>query len=615
MIQVTNLRKAYGQQLLFDDVALLVEPGERIGLVGANGHGKTTLFRMITGEEPVDSGEIVVPRGYTIGYLSQELRFEAPSVFEEACLGLEENEDGYLETYKAQATLLGLGLQRDEFEKAPSELSGGFQVRLNLAKVLLSEPNLLLLDEPNNYLDIVSLRWLRRFLRGWRNELMIITHDREFMDSVTSHTVAIHRRRVRKMRGSTAKILSQIALEEELHEKTRINEERKQRQEMRFIERFRAKATKASVVQSRIKQMGKRQNLEKLEEIPTLGFSFKHAPFNGKWLLECRDLAFAYEEGELLIDGLDLTVHPGDRVGVIGRNGRGKSTLLRLLAGELSPIRGQVRAHVNHQLAHFGQSHVELLDPEKTVEEEVLSAQPQASRTDARGICGLMMFEGDDALKRVRVLSGGERSRVLLGKILASPSNLLLLDEPTNHLDISSSEALQEAIVGFPGGVVLVTHSERTLHELANRLVVFDGGRVSVHEWGYQDFLDRTGWQEERGEGGPAPPRKRRPRRKERRRERAEIVAARSRALKPLRRKIDAAEAEIMKLEEKMELLNSELLEASRKGEAHAIASLSRDLHRRKTRIEELFQNLEALTTDHDRTARDFEARLAELEE
>ncbi len=617
MLEIRNLTKSYGGQGLFNDGSALVEKGERVGLIGLNGHGKSTLFKIILGEEEPDAGEVLLPRHCRVGHLSQHLHFTCPTVLEEVCEGLDEHEDGYLEIHRAEATLHGLGFSREEFSKSPKELSGGYQVRLNLAKCLLGEPDLLLLDEPNNYLDIVSIRWLRGFLRGWRNTLLLITHDREFMDSVTTHTLAIHRCQLRKFSGGTEKAFQQFDLEEELHEKTRVNEARKLKQDMLFVERFRAKARRASQAQSRLKQIQKRTQLDKLDEISTLDFAFTAAPFQGKWMVEAEDLTFAYPGGENLLEDFVLTVRTGDRVGIIGPNGRGKSTLLRVLAGDLAPISGQVKLHVNHKLAYFGQSNIDRLRPGKTVEEEIQSVRVDITRSEARGLCGLMMFSGILAEKKVDVLSGGERSRVQLGQVLATPANLLLLDEPTNHLDLPATEALTDAIESFPGTVILVTHSEQMLHRLCNRLVVFDGGRVRIHESTYQDFLDRIGWEEESNEASSEETQtstQRRPNRKELRRERAAVIAERSKTLRPLAEVMERNETRLIELESEIQRLSDALIEASNAQEADRIGQLASDLRQCRKEEERLYSSLEQATTKHDQRSKEFDERLKDLE-
>ncbi len=286
MISIDNLSKSYGRQGLFDNISFKVNRRERVGVVGRNGHGKTTLFRLISRLEDPDSGTITIPKHYRIGYVEQEVHFSERSVLEEAATGLPAV--GKDETWKVEKVLSGLGFGQSEFHLAPDELSGGFQVRLNLAKVLLADYNLLLLDEPNNYLDITSIRWLTRFLLNWPGELLLITHDRGFMDNVVTHTLGIHRRKVRKIAGDTEKYYSQIALEEEVYEKTRVNDERKMKEMDLFISRFRAKARLAGLVQSRLKSLAKMEKREKLEKIKTLDFAFAEKPFHGKYVLSVR---------------------------------------------------------------------------------------------------------------------------------------------------------------------------------------------------------------------------------------------------------------------------------------------------------------------------------------
>ncbi len=615
MLQISNLTKSYGTQVLLEAVSFNLNRGERAGLVGRNGHGKTTLFRLILGEEHADSGSISVPAGYTVGHLSQHINFTEETVLAEACLGLARSEDGRDETFKAKTILSGLGFTEEDFLRRPSEFSGGFQVRLSLAKVLVSEPDLLLLDEPTNYLDILSIRWLTRFLRNWKGELIIITHDRRFMDSVTTHTILIHRCKVRKIEGPTGKLYEQISMEEELYERTRQNEEKKRRETEEFINRFRAKATKAKAVQSRVKALNKMQRLEKLGDIQDLDFSFRSAPFAGKWLMNVEDLAFSFSPGGPgLISGLTFAVGKQDRIAVIGKNGKGKTTLLNLLMKELAPLRGEVRHHDSLRPAYFGQTNIARLKPANTVVQEIMAADPEINQTAARSLCGLMMFEGDNALKKVSVLSGGEKSRVLLGKLLVSPANLLLLDEPTNHLDMQSVESLVDAVDGFDGAVIIVTHSEMVLEALAERLIVFDNGRVSLFEGTYREFLERVGWSDEpapQAQGAkPAAAPAVNANRKDLRRQRADIVAERSKVLNPLLKKIEVLEQQIMQVEQQVEQDTQALAAASQKGAALAIRDLSRSMHEGRQKIEALFADLETVTAEHDGKAKEFDGRM-----
>lgn len=498
MIQVLNVSKSYGEQVLLDGISLQLGRGERLGLVGRNGHGKSTLIRMILGEETPSDGIIQIPRNYRIGHMSQHLVFTHPTILEEVVSALPEQEGGWKEEWKAEEMLHGLGFSTEDFSRAPSEFSGGYQIRLNLAKLLLDEPNLLLLDEPTNYLDITSVRWLEGFLRTWQDEMILITHDRTFMNLVTTHTAAIHRRKLKRLEGNTFKLAAQIMEEEEQYMRTLENESQKRADLERFIAKFKAKASKARQAQSRVKQLEKMQPKDKLENIANLDFSFREAPFPAKRMMSVRDLSFNYPIGPTLFQELNFEVFMGDRIGIIGPNGKGKSTLLNLLAGELSPVTGEVNTHDSTAMGYFGQTNINRLSPENRVFEEIAEALPLNEKGRARALAGVMMFEYDAQLKKIKVLSGGERSRVMLGKILAQPSNLLLLDEPTHHLDMESIEALEDAIEAFEGAVMIVTHSEEVLRAVCNRLVVFDDGKGFVFEGTYDDFLSQIGWAEER---------------------------------------------------------------------------------------------------------------------
>jgi ATP-binding cassette subfamily F protein 3 len=610
MIKVHDLSKSYSEQLLLKNVGFTMNAGERLGLVGRNGSGKSTLFRLLLGEEEPDTGGIVLPRDYRIGHLSQHLAFHEKTILDEVLVAL--GDRSVEEGYRAESALMGLGFGKDDLKRPASEFSGGFQIRVNLARVLVEEPNLLLLDEPTNYLDITSMRWLSRFLRRWPNELIVITHDRQFMDSITTHTMAIHRKGLRRMAGPVEKLFDQIATEEEHYERARANEEKKRAREERFIERFRSKASKASVVQSRIRALAKRGRMEALDDEQDLEFQFTASPFHATTMMTVSDLAFGYPDGPTLIEKLNVAIESGDRVAIIGPNGKGKSTLLNLLAGELSAKDGEVKLNPNTRIALFGQTNIDRLHPRHTVEEELLAVDPSRGRTATRGLCGLLMFSGDAATKPIEVLSGGERSRVLLGKILVSPANLLLLDEPTNHLDLESVEGMLDAIDAFDGGVLLVTHSEMILERVATRLIVFDGGKVTLFEGGYRDFLERVGWQSESGASGGGKPAAKRGS-KELRRLRAEVVTERGKLTGPLKKRMQKLEDRIHRFEQEVAEHDRQMSDAAEAGRTEEVTKLATQSGRKRKTIDADFYELERISEELERLRADFDARLAAL--
>jgi ATP-binding cassette subfamily F protein 3 len=610
MVRVTGLSHAFGAQALFEEVNFTIGRGERVGLVGRNGSGKTTLLNFLAGLAKPDRGAIVYPREYSTGYMKQQNVFAAETARLEACGSLPQ--DLHEDTWRAEKVLSGLGFTEKQLDQSPLTLSDGFQVRLNLGKALISGCDLLLLDEPTNYLDILSIRWLERFLGAWPGELVVITHDRSFMDSVTTHVMMIHRRRVRKVRGSTAKLYGQIALEEEIHEKTRINSQKRQEEIEEFINRFRAKARLAGLVQSRIKSLQKRVQLNRLERLETLDFSFNCLPLNVKYVMEMRGVSFAYGEvARPLIDRLSLVISRTDRIGVVGKNGKGKSTLLRLLGGVLQPQRGTIKTHPKAAIGSFGQMATDPLHDGYTIEEELSSVSSGLSRREIMNLCGTMMFGGDLSQKRIAVLSGGERSRVQLARLLLTPVNLLLLDEPTNHLDMESCDSLMSAIDRFDGAALIATHNELFLHSLATRLIVFEGDRPFLFEGSYQDFLDRRGWEDERNQGESLP---RTGGRRELRARRAEIIGERSRELSPIEKRISEREREIETLEKALDESNRALIDASAEARGDAIQDLSKKHHRLRSRIEELYTELELLLDEHEHRYRHFERMLYNLE-
>ena len=591
MIQVNDLSKSYGPQDIFDGASFLLSPGERVGLVGRNGSGKSTLFRLILGLESSDGGSITLPKNYRIGTLEQHISFKHPSVLLE-CAAVLQGEAAY-DHYKAEKILFGLGFTADDMHKDPHTFSGGYQIRINLAKVLLTEPNLLLLDEPTNYLDIISLRWLRNFLNSFKGEVIIITHDRVFMNSVTTHTMGIVRRKIKKLKGDTTKFFEQLVQEEEIYEKTKANQDRRIKELTSFVERFRYKATKATQAQSRLKMLEKMGQMDELEREQLLGFRFNHSECPGKVLMQIDNLSFAYPHGPTLISNLSFTIGRNDRVGIIGKNGKGKSTLLNIIGGVLTPVEGSLRAHPGLLKGHFGQTNIERLSLTATVEEEIASGHADMGYSRIRGICGTMMFEGEMAKKKISVLSGGERSRVMLGKIIAKPTNLLLLDEPTNHLDMESIESLCDEIEDYPGAALIVTHSEMLLERLVNKLIVFHQGKAECFEGTYREFLDKIGWEEEQLSVNPTNKNEGiKPSFKEAKRLRQDLILERSRELKPLKERIEWMENRITQLEQVVSKSNHELIDASEKGEGQRIASLSKVIADSENEIEELFLEL-----------------------
>jgi ATP-binding cassette subfamily F protein 3 len=618
MIAIENISKSFGEHVLFEDAGFKINSRERIGLVGRNGHGKTTLFKMIIGVEEPDDGKIIIPKHYRIGYVQQHIHFTQKTVLEEGMRGLrrEEKECGW----KVEKILTGLGFSVSDMQQDPALFSGGYQVRLNLAKVLVSEPDLLLLDEPTNYLDIVSIRWIQRFLQNWPHELILITHDRHFMDQVATHIVGIHRHRILKLKGDTKKYYQQIVRDEKIYEKTRLNDEKKRREIEQFINRFRAKARLANMVQSRVKTLDKLGKKEKLDSLKSLDFSFRGYPLKSKSVLQAKQLHFSYPSGENLIQDFNMIIGPKERICIIGKNGKGKTTLLKLLAGYLQPQKGTVTFPPDVRKGIFEQTHISSLADSRTVEEEIFYTCPDLERFQVRNACGAMMFDGDNALKKIHVLSGGEKSRVMLAKLLVTPLNLLFLDEPTNHLDMDACDALLRAIDKFEGTVIMVTHNEMFLHALAKRLIVFKNNTIDVFEGDYQTFLNHNGWEEEpldnteedctlisRCDNGEKISKK------EKRRMRSEIISERSRWIKPLEKSIGKIESEIEQHEKKLAEDNNTMQVLSQSGNGAEIGILSQDIHLRNTEIERLFTQYEELTEQIDHHHQRFQKQLEQL--
>lgn len=587
MIQISSLNKGYAHQALLENIGFTVHKGEKIGLVGRNGSGKTTLLRLFAGIETPDSGTIRFPKGYRIAYLQQEIRFSHGTVLDECLSSLPKGETK--ESYKAEKLLFGLDFTKEMLLMHPSELSGGWQNRLSLAKTLITDADMLLLDEPTNHLDLPTLAWLTEFLRSWRKEMVLITHDRFFMDKVVTHTMAIHRKNLKKIKGGVEKIYDQIATEEEVHEKTRLNDEKERERAELFISRFRAKARLGGLVQSRIKSLAKREKLDQLEQIEDVAFHFHFKPFETRHMMNIENLSFGYSPDAPLVQGLSFRVDKGDRIAFIGRSGKGKTTLLRLIAGHMDAWKGEVKSHPLLISSYYGQQAERTLHPNHTIEEEItLSTDPRDPRL-ARTVAGGMLFDGPMALKKIEVLSGGEKARVQLGKIIVRPTHCLLLDEPSNHLDMQSTDSLIEAMDAFPGAIVFVSHNEMILHALANKLIIFDeGGKPYYFEGGYQDFLDRRGFSDAPKLQTDAKSQNQR----ESRKDRAIQLKERRTLLKPLEDAVSEAEILVQKQEQRKLQIHAELVEASSKGFGDKIAALGKELSTLEASIEASYHAL-----------------------
>ncbi len=592
MIQVDKIGKSFGDRVLFEDISFALNSKERVGLVGRNGCGKSTLFKLIQSEMSIDGGHIKIPKNYSIGHLVQIYNFTKASLIEEAELALPKTDDAG--RYQAEKILFGLGFSKIDLEKNPRLFSGGFQLRINLAKLLIASPNLLLLDEPTNYLDIVGIRWFKRFLKSFPGEAIIISHQRDFLDDVCNSIMGISRQKLKKVVGNTEKYYSQISLEEEIHEQTRLNQEKKIKDVEKFVERFRATASKAAQVQSRVKMLNKMGSLEQLASERIMGLQFNYIDTHSKILSEIENVTFAYPNGPVLISNVTFTIQKNDRIGIIGKNGKGKSTLLNLISQNISPISGTVVHKKGTVLGHFGQMNIDQLCPTNNVVEEISAANQELPTSRIRAICGSMMFEGNLAMKKIAVLSGGEKGRVLLGQLVAKKHNLLLLDEPTNHLDMESTLALVSELELFEGAVVIVTHNEEILRKLVNRLIIFERGGVTVFDGGYDSFLEKIGWEGETSDD--VSDKKDRPTRKDIKQQRSALIKDRAKSIGPIKERIDKGESKILELEATVKEKNGIILSsASSNKDGVKIAALSKEIKDHERLIEELF---EALTTD-----------------
>ncbi|MGY6247012.1 ABC-F family ATP-binding cassette domain-containing protein [Bosea thiooxidans] len=532
MIRLENISKQNGKQIVFIEASAALQKGEKIGLVGPNGAGKTTLFRLITGEEVPDEGQVSIDRGTTIGYFSQDVgemagmsvvsavmdgagpvssvaaelaQLEAAMAdpdradeMDEIVLrygevqGRFEELDGYALDGRAREVLSGLGFSPAMMEGDVGALSGGWKMRVALARILLMAPDAMLLDEPSNHLDIESLIWLEEFLKGYEGALLMTSHDRSFMNRIVGKIVEIDGGALTTYSGDYEFYQQQRALSEKQQQAQFERQQAMLAKEIAFIERFKARASHAAQVQSRVKKLDKIERVEPPKRRQTVKFEFQPAPRSGDDVAGLKGVAKRYGE-KVIYDGFDFQIRRRERWCVMGVNGAGKSTLLKLVTGTSEPDSGIVSLGAGVKLGYFAQHSMELLDGERTVFETLEDAFPQANQGSLRALAGCFGFSGDDVEKRCRVLSGGEKARLVMALMLYDPPNFLVLDEPTNHLDIATKEMLIEALAAFEGTMLFVSHDRHFLAALSNRVLELTPEGVHAYGGGYTEYVARTG--------------------------------------------------------------------------------------------------------------------------
>ena len=622
MVTLFELSKSYGGRLLFSDATLQINREDRIGLVGPNGAGKSTLMSLLLKTEEPDAGSVTIERGATIGFLPQETAPVAEeTVLELATIADAGNQqssvhlhdsDAFQTEAKAKKILKGLGFRDTDFSRKAKELSGGWVMRAHLARLLVQEPDLLLLDEPTNHLDLSSLLWFQDYLKRYSGAILVISHDREFLNALVDSIVEIRFSKLIRYRGNFESYLQQRAANEASQLAAYKNQQREIARLMRFVDRFRAKNTKATQAQSKLRQIERMDKVDApVGDDKEISFSFPQPARSGLKVITLENIHHAYGSN-VVYQGINFEAERGQRMVLVGPNGAGKSTLLKLLAGALPVQSGTRELGHNVKLGYYSQYRVEMLDPKRTVIEEAFDTPQRLTEQSVRTILGCFLFQGDDVFKRVSVLSGGEKSRLALVKLLLDPPNLLLMDEPTTHLDMASIDALIDALEQFEGTLIFISHDVYFIRALARHVVHVNAGQLTHYPGDYQYYLDKTAALSARDgltagsaetDGESEPTERRIVKTKEQKRLEAEERQARSKARKEQQAIVHQIEKEIAALEKRQAEITEHLQQPETYNNSYKVVEVNKELSG-------LLEKLKALNSDWENEA----TKLSELD-